>query len=325
MKLGIKIMNGKFIVTILLIASLIICCIEEKPQENRVNADTGKLKEIQTEINSILMKDRLVQKLLNGNNSKSLKILEVIHNDSADVFYRILKYKNVEGINGEIYRIAVDLKNKTVRSTDEVENIEIISKGSEKSNTVHSLVFVEFSPGVWLNFTRYWVYEFNIESFGRGNGCIEYRMFVEKSYNKENFFFNVLENDPESRMAWSDAGEPHIECKYADNITCEVVYGQKSIWDFITPSDLPSNVSFFHRWQVRVKQKQMIAFDLVVELYCKSGKETHRMRIFLSTPPDPHELSSFEKERYRIEVVKIYGTTNYYAYGPVTAVLGEQN
>jgi hypothetical protein len=271
------------------------------------------------------MKDRTVQKLLNGkNNLKSLKILEIIQNDSADVFYKILRYKNGESASGKIYRISVDLRDKTVRSINEVGDVEIKSEGSEKSaNTVHSLVFVEFSPGVWLNFTRYWVYEFNIESFGNGNGCSEYRMSVERVYNKENFFFNVLENDPESRIAWSDAGKSHFECEYTDNITCEVVYGQKSIWSSITSSDLPSNVSFFHRWQVRVKPNQSIAFNLMVELYCKSGKKTHCIWLFLSTPPNPHELSSFEKEKYGIEVVKFHGTINYYAYSPVTAVLGK--
>jgi len=341
-------MSSKFVILALAVSVILVVVYYtgekelEYPQKNATNMESVKnqlkhLQNIQKEARNIIMKDKKVQELINK--KEYLKIFEIIYNDSyVEDFYRVgFQYKKLgdcEGykiVGGKIYKLSVDLSNKTV-SVEEVEN-QTLKIGDERfaeDAIVRSLVSMNAPSGTWHSLSHLWMYWFNLEGSGgvrakldsfTEQGCLKHRIAIREVYNKENFGFMVL-TDPKSRKAWCNAEQPRFECRNGrESIECEIVYQEKRVWDAVKPSNLPPRVGFSYPWLVYVKPNQTIAFDLTVKLYGVENGEaheiTHDWRVILTSPPRPYELSGSEMKEYGIEMKY---NCNYYAHNPIIIV-----
>lgn len=197
--------------------------------------------------------------------------------------------------------------------------------------TIHSSVVMTCSEALYLELSRRWLYSFRIEGFGNvrlksnlstGCGSLKHYWTIEEVYNKEKFFFNELESDPETKKAWCNGDKlPEIKSKSeGEVIRGSVTYPREgSGGDIIRPRNLPSDAGFSYRWDVRANANQTVMFDVAVVFQSiENGNTeiTHDWRVILTTPPSPYELSGSEMKKYGIEMK--YNC--YYAHNPIIIV-----
>ena len=292
------------------------------------------LHNIQTKADSIVMKDDKVQELIEGKNQ--LKTLEIIHNESHVVEYYWIgfEYKNLsvsKGFmmtGGKIYRINIDLDNKTVLSVEEVKNQRIHIKqttdevySNDEYTSIHSLASIG-TGNYWNPLGQKWEYSFGVNGTGKvtllsdspskvkGWGCFKHYTTIKEIYNKENFYFNHYENDPDGKKVWCSGDKlPQIESEYSKEeltYTCIALYPpEKSVWYFINPSNWPSDAGFSYDWSVAMNQNQTIVFDLNVKFEnienARNIDETnHYWRVIITSLPDPQKLSVAQMKEYGI-------------------------
>ena len=249
-------------------------------------------------------------------------------------------------VGGKIYKFGIDLSNKTVLSVEEAENQnpemrEIRDEGflDGAYTCVHSLALTRSFAGMWHPLQE-WVYPFKVEGIGdvrlepelstnaQGWGCFKHQVTIEEIYNKEKFYFNEFENNPESKKAWCDVDKlPRIESRInGELITYEVSYPrEKSVWGIINSGNWPSNAGFSYYWQVWVKPNQTIMFDVTVKLdSIENARNTyennHDWRVVFTSPPSPVGMSLAEMKKYGIECDPLCGT---YAHNPIIVVKKE--
>ncbi len=357
-------MNSKRVLMLILIGLAISAVIFgiginklDYSQENNstdiesIEKQLDHLRNIQMDADRVFMEDEKVRDLING--KEYLKTLEIIHNESyvEDFYWVGFQYKRLEDckgykmVGGKIYKFGIDLSNKTVLSVEEAENQnpEMREIRDEEFldgayTCVHSLALTRSFAGMWHPLQE-WVYPFKVEGIGdvrleselstnaQGWGCFKHQVTIEEIYNKENFWFNELENDPESKKAWCDGDKlPRFECRSdRESITCEVSYPREgSVWEIIKPRNRPSDANFSYWWDVRVKPNQTIMFDVAVKLESienarNTYETTHDWRVIFTSPPSPEGMSLAEMKEYGIECAP-YGT---YAHNPIIVVKKE--
>ena len=322
------------------------------PDIEGIEKQVEYLRNIQMEANGVFMENENAQKLING--KEYLKVLEMIHNESyVEEFYRVgFQYKKLEEckgykmVGGEFYKFSIDLSNKTVLSVEEVENQTPYVKEIEEDGFmdgaythVHSLTSMRSYTGVCLPGTQMWLYGFKIESAGdvrlkhdlypkaQGGGCFMHCIKIEEIYNKENFWFNELENYPESKKAWCSGDKPpRIESEGMidrELLTCDVSYPRESS----KPRNWPSDAGFSYYWDVRVKPNQTVMFDVAVKFRSiENARDTyekdHDWRIIFTSPPAPYEISGADMKKYDIGAIVVPGTKtcNYHAHNPIVII-----
>jgi len=347
-------MNSKRVLMLILIGLAISAVIFgiginklDYSQENNstdiesIEKQLDHLRNIQMDADRVFMEDEKVRDLING--KEYLKTLEIIHNESyvEDFYWVGFQYKRLEDckgykmVGGKIYKFGIDLSNKTVLSVEEAENQnpEMREIRDEEFldgayTCVHSLALMRSYTGAFQPVWQKWLYCFRVEGFGdirlepelstnaQGWGCFKHQVTIEEIYNKENFWFNELENDPESKKAWCDGDKlPRFECRSdRESITCEVSYPREgSVWEIIKPRNWPSDANFSYWWDVRVKPNQTIMFDVAVKLESienarNTYETTHDWRVIFTSPPSPEGMSLAEMKEYGIGAIAVPGT-----------------
>ena len=309
------------------------------------------LRNIQMDADRVFMEDEKVRDLING--KEYLKTLEIIHNESyvEDFYWVGFQYKRLEDckgykmVGGKIYKFGIDLSNKTVLSVEEAENqnpeMRVIRDEEFLDGAyiiVHSLALMRSYIGSFQPVWQKWLYCFRVEGIGdvrlepelstnaQGWGCFKHQVTIEEIYNKEKFYFNEFENNPESKKAWCNVDKlPRIESESRldrESITYEVSYPrEKSVWGIINSGNWPSDANFSYYWDVWVKPNQTIMFDVAVKLESienarNTYENAHNWRVIFTSPPSPEGMSLAEMKEYGIECAP-YGT---YAHNPIIIV-----
>lgn len=309
------------------------------------------LRIIQVEANRVFMEDENTQKLINE--KEYLKVLEMIHNESyVEGFYRIgFQYKKLEEcegyemVGGEIYKFSIDLSNKTVLSVEEVENQTTYVKEIKDDGFmdgaytyIQSLALMKSYTGVCLSGSQMWLYGFRIEGTGdvrlkpdlhpeaQGWGCFMHYIKIEEIYNKENFWFNELENYPEGKKAWCNGDKPpRIKSEGMigrELLTCDVSYPRERS----KPRNWPSDAGFSCYWEARVKPNQTVMFDVAVKFQSIENaratyEKDHDWRIIFTSPPSPYEISGADMKKYGIGAIAVgTKTCNYHAHNPIVMI-----
>lgn len=284
------------------------------------------LSRIQKQVNEIMKKDKKIQDFIEGR--KCLKIAEIIYNESyVEEVYRIgFNYKNIDNIKGyqlvggKIYKFSINLSNESVTSIKEVENFSLDESviddvWRENTNTsVHSATSIKGTIGLWRDLRNIWTYTFKISSTGevqsrkglsssQGNGCFKSSVFINELFNKNQFFLNIDENDPEAIKTWCDNGAlPLIKNKVdTESLGVQVSYpldGNKI-------RSYPSEAGFSYYWETSVYPNQTIMFDVDATFESIDNTKnideiTHNWLVILSPPPSPDELSEDEMKEYGI-------------------------
>ena len=359
-------MNSKRVLMLILIGLAISAVIfgiginrlDYSQENNTVDIESiekqlDHLRNIQMNADRVFMEDERVRELING--KEYLKTLEIIHNESyvEDFYWVGFQYKRLEDckgykmVGGKIYKFGIDLSNKTVLSVEEAgnQNPEMREIRDEEFldgayTCVHSLALTRSFAGMWHPLQE-WVYPFKVEGIGdvrleselstnaQGWGCFKHQVTIEEIYNKEKFYFNEFENNPESKKAWCNVDKlPRIESESRldrESITYEVSYPrEKSVWGIINSGNWPSDANFSYYWDVWVKPNQTIMFDVAVKLESienarNTYETTHDWRVIFTSPPSPEGMSLAEMKEYGIECAP-YGT---YAHNPIIIVKKE--
>lgn len=308
---------------------------EEKViDENRTMAQMEYVSNLRARSERILAADPDVQELMNGTNH--LKIQEIIYNESyAEEVYNIgFHYEKRELdrgfkiLGGNVYRFAIDLENSSIISIKEEvkpDLYEISIYDVERENSaasVYSLSSIEGFAGFWFPYTNTWLYEFRVSGVGNvefaddpsvhKSGCSSHNLFINELQNKEQIYYNTLENDPDAIKAWcdNDALPMITNQQYPECLRVKVSYPQ----DENSTHSLPTKAGFSCYWMTWVTSNETAVFDLDMTFKCidDSGKMNeipHDWRIILSSPPSINDLSEDEMKEYGIG--SEYG--NYYS------------
>lgn len=354
-------MNSKLMLILMLVViSMVVFGIEmnwlgRSEENNTVDIENEKqlehLRIIQVEANRVIRGDENTQELING--KEYLKVLEIIHNESyVEDFYRIgFQYKKLEEckgykmVGGEIYKFSIDLSNKTVLSVEEAENQTPYVKEIKDEEFMDGAYTCAHSSALMRGFTgahhpesQRWAYGFRVEGIeevrlkpdsyqkAQGWGCFKHYVTIEEIHNKENFYFDEHDFNPESKKAWcNNDNPPYIEsvCD-REMLTCDVSYPMERS----KPRNWPSDAGFsYNDWYVWVKPNQTIMFDVAVKFQSiENARDTyekdHDWRIIFTSPPSPYEISDADMKKYDIGAIVVPGTKtcNYHAHNPIIII-----
>lgn len=218
------------------------------------------------------------------------RVLEVIHNDTAVVYYASIEPR-------EIHRVEIDIASGRIESIEEVEQIEILNESG--------IVLEAPVSTVWSKFRKQWDYDFLVFVNSSGEDC-RYSLLVEEQRVRNLSFAYPIGSTPDwNRVRCGDTVKDLHYVGKNGKLSCDV-------------SCSSSNLSFRSFWCAAVRPESRVAFDVHLTLKCRHDKFTKVVRVFLSSPPNPEELGEEELRDYGI-LTRWYGT-----HSPVkiTAVIG---